>query len=152
MGPTALFGTIHGLTVLLQLIFIFIYSTFSNNFLVSAKYTFMKIREVRTASTYKCLCYRGPIILFFQLVRNFKTPIKHFGEWSIHKVIQKQPQNFKEWFLVFFLLVSTKLVCFYGPQNKKGKLILLILITNSCVECGLVDYELIIRDNWTWPV
>ena len=36
MGLTALFGTI-GLTILFQLTFIFIYNTFNNNFLVSAK-------------------------------------------------------------------------------------------------------------------
>ena len=35
--PVTLFGTIHGPTVLFQLIFIFIYSTFSNKFLVLAK-------------------------------------------------------------------------------------------------------------------
>ena len=37
MGPTALFDIIHDPTVLFQLTFTFIYSTFSNNFSVSAK-------------------------------------------------------------------------------------------------------------------
>ena len=37
MGLTALFGTIHGPIVLFQLIFTFIYSTFSNIFLVLTK-------------------------------------------------------------------------------------------------------------------
>ena len=37
IGPTALFGTIYDLTILFQLTFIFIYSTFSNKFLILAK-------------------------------------------------------------------------------------------------------------------
>ena len=37
MGHIALFGTIHGSTVLFQLTSTFIYSTFSNNFLVLVK-------------------------------------------------------------------------------------------------------------------
>ena len=37
MDPTALFGTIRGHIVLFQLTFIFIYSIFNNNFLLSAK-------------------------------------------------------------------------------------------------------------------
>ena len=37
MGSTMLFGTIMGSTVLFQLTFTFIYNTFSNNFLISAK-------------------------------------------------------------------------------------------------------------------
>ena len=37
MGPIALFGTIHGFTVLFQLTFTFIYSTFNKKFSVSAK-------------------------------------------------------------------------------------------------------------------
>ena len=38
MGPTALFGTIHGsLIILFQLIFTFIYNTFSKKFLISTK-------------------------------------------------------------------------------------------------------------------
>ena len=37
IGHTSLFGTIHGHTVLFQLTFTFIYSTFSNNFSISVK-------------------------------------------------------------------------------------------------------------------
>ena len=37
MSPTTLFGTIHGSTVLFQLNFTFIYSTFNHNFLVLTK-------------------------------------------------------------------------------------------------------------------
>ena len=37
MGPTTFFGIIHGSTLLFQLTFTFIYSTFNNKFSVSTK-------------------------------------------------------------------------------------------------------------------